>query len=152
MAEIVSYGPEHQAGFRALVLSVLAEFGLSEDDAIDADLRAPERSYDAVWIVLEGDSVAGSAAARTVGPGIVELKRMYLAPALRGQGLGRRLLERVLEWSRQQGARRLVLDTLPQMTAARRLYEAAGFSVAGERVEEGERERRHELLLALNLR
>ena len=151
MAELVRYAPEHARGFRELVAETLREFGFSEDPALDTDLLEPERAYDAVWIVLDGGRVAGSAAARELEGGVVELKRMYLAARLRGRGLGRALLERVVEWARLRGARRIVLDTGDRMAAAQHLYEAAGFRRTGERWEEGAAERRHELLYALDL-
>jgi ribosomal protein S18 acetylase RimI-like enzyme len=149
---IVRYRARYEGGFRELVVSVLGEFGFGEDPLIDADLQAPEQTYDAIWLVVDGDSVEGSAAVRLLGGGRAELKRMYLAPGLRGRGLGRRLLGQVVEWAREQRIETLVLDTAVQMTSAQRLYEAAGFRRSGERIEAGEQERRHELLYALDLR
>ncbi len=133
-------------------MSVLEEFGFEEDPLIDADLEAPEQTYDAIWLVVDGDSVEGSAAVRLIAGGRAELKRMYLAPGRRGQGLGRRLLAQAVAWAREQRVEALLLDTAAQMTAAQRLYEAAGFRRSGERIETGERERRHELLYVLDLR
>jgi ribosomal protein S18 acetylase RimI-like enzyme len=51
-----------------------------------------------------------------------------VAPAKRGQGLGRALLEAAMDTARQQGARRMELGTSEDDTAARGLYESAGFS------------------------
>ena len=56
------------------------------------------------------------------------LEELYVAPAKRGQGLGRALLEAAMETARQRGARRMELGTSEDDTAARGLYESAGFS------------------------
>src|SRR6476469_8876069 len=56
------------------------------------------------------------------------LEELYVAPAKRGQGLGRALLERAMETARRQGAARMELGTSEDDVAARALYESAGFS------------------------
>ncbi len=149
--EITRFRPEHGHGFRALVASVLPEFGFHEDPEIDRDLADPAAHYDAVWVALDEGEVVGSVAMRHVGDGAVELKRMYIRLDLRGRGLGRRLLEVAMEWARSQGARRVVLDTTEDMHAARRLYESAGFRRTGSRVERGAIDSRCEILYSLEI-
>lgn len=56
-----------------------------------------------------------------------ELKRMYVRPALRGQGLGRLILQALEQHARSQGARRLYLETGCRQAEALGLYERAGF-------------------------
>ncbi|PVB61055.1 GNAT family N-acetyltransferase [Labrenzia sp. 011] len=59
--------------------------------------------------------------------GCCEMKRLYVLPAGRGRGVGRALIERVLETAAQAGYNEMLLDTLPSMTGAIKLYKAAGF-------------------------
>ena len=56
------------------------------------------------------------------------LEELYVAPAKRGQGLGRALLEAAMEAARRQGAARIDVGTSEDDTAARALYESAGFT------------------------
>ena len=56
-----------------------------------------------------------------------EIKRLYVAPAARGRGLGRILVERIVAEARQLGYRSLLLDTLPFMRQAQSLYLSMGF-------------------------
>ena len=56
-----------------------------------------------------------------------ELKRMYVAHDVRGQGLGRRLVAALEAEARRLGVRRLVLETGVRQTAALALYQATGF-------------------------
>jgi GNAT superfamily N-acetyltransferase len=57
----------------------------------------------------------------------VEIKRMYVAPEVRGQGLSRVMLDALEDLARELGARRVVLETGEKQPEAMRLYETSGY-------------------------
>jgi putative acetyltransferase len=69
----------------------------------------------------------GCGALRLLDADTAELKRMYVCPEARGQGIGRRLLGALEAEARAFGVRRLVLETGVRQAAAMALYQATGF-------------------------
>lgn len=82
----------------------------------------------ALLLAHDGGAPLGSVALRPLGTaGYCEMKRLYVAAAGRGRGVGAALVAAVIAAARERGYRAMLLDTLPGMTAALRLYERAGF-------------------------
>jgi RimJ/RimL family protein N-acetyltransferase len=97
---------------------------------------AVERGWPAgggVWIVERDGKVAGSVALTDEGDGVGKIRWVLLEPALRGAGLGRRLIGEAVDRARELGMRRLELDTFSALRAAAKLYRDAGFRVVGAR-------------------
>jgi ribosomal protein S18 acetylase RimI-like enzyme len=86
-------------------------------------------------VLLAGDGPDGFAQIRyrpwvySAGPHAHSyLEELYVVPDLRGQGIGRALLEAAMETARTEGATHMELGTSETDTAARGLYESAGFT------------------------
>lgn len=72
--------------------------------------------------------LAGCVALHQAGPGICEMKRLYLRPQFRGKGMGRILAESVISEARALGCRKMRLDTVePVMPNAVAMYRRLGF-------------------------
>jgi ribosomal protein S18 acetylase RimI-like enzyme len=78
---------------------------------------------------IDGRAVGVVAMRSLAHDGAAELKRLYVDPAARGRGLGRRLTEAVVAEARAQGYRKLRLETLSVMASANRIYDELGFVV-----------------------
>jgi ribosomal protein S18 acetylase RimI-like enzyme len=88
---------------------------------------------DQAVFLLVGDGPDGMAEIRfrpslMTGALDAHLEELYVAPAKRGRGMGRALLEAAMEVARERGATHMDLGTSEDDVAARALYESAGFT------------------------
>lgn len=78
-------------------------------------------------LAIYDDKIVGMGALREVDKTTGEIKRMRTLPSLQGQGIGRMILEKLIDRARELGYRRLILDVNERAERARRLYESLGF-------------------------
>lgn len=114
--------------FREYVTSPTVDLGVQDYEQEFATLPGAYAAPDGCLLLArEGDTVVGCAALRRVDALCAEMKRVYLRPAARGTGLGRRLVTAVLTEARRLGYQRVCLDVLPEFTSAQALYSSLGF-------------------------
>jgi len=78
-------------------------------------------------LALADGKPAGLGGVRHLDTDVAEVKSMYVAPAYRGTGLGRRILDRLDAIALEHGCRAVRLDTSDYLTPAVGLYRAAGY-------------------------
>ena len=102
--------------------------------SFDAEVKDPLKKYGppkgALFIAYWNEAPAGCIALQPLKEeGVCEMKRLYVKPAFRKYGIGKALVEQLLEASRQLGYRSMRLDTLERLQPAIKLYEQYGFKV-----------------------
>jgi N-acetylglutamate synthase-like GNAT family acetyltransferase len=104
-----------------------------------------------IWLVECEEQVAGSIAIVEASADQAQLRWLLLHPKLRGQGIGKRLMEEAIGFSREKHYRSIFLWTVSAMTTAVNLYKNFGFQLTEEKPQElwGAKviEQRYELIL-----
>lgn len=134
--EIREIQPPDDRPIAAIVRQVLTEFGANRpgfawaDPELDhlSQVYQPDRAIYYV-ITVDGQVVGGGGIAPfpCEYEQMCELQKMYLLPAYRGQGLGKRLMQQLLTDAVAYGYRGCYLETFDAMRAAISLYQRSGF-------------------------
>lgn len=80
-----------------------------------------------LYILFANGKTAGCIAMKKIDAQSCEMKRLYVRPEFRGNGFGRILAEKVIGEARREGYKSMLLDTLPFLRSAVKLYESLGF-------------------------
>jgi DNA-binding MarR family transcriptional regulator/GNAT superfamily N-acetyltransferase len=110
-------------GYEALVARIVADYATDHD---------PRR--EAMWVAeLDGERAGCVFCVQDDAPDTARLRLLLVDPAARGHGIGRRLVDTCVDFARQAAYTELVLWTNDVLADARRIYERAGFELAGQR-------------------
>ncbi len=119
-----------------LIRETLISFGAegegfaSEDPEVDSMFEHFSTQNGEFYVIEDEDKVLGCGGFAPLkgSNDTCELQKMYFFPELRGRGMGRALIELILDKAKDYGFSRCYLETLPHMDRARQLYEKQGFT------------------------
>jgi len=120
----------------ALIRTVLVGHGVAKvgtayaDASLDRMFETYATPQSASFLGVEDGEIMGGGGIAPLENGaaaIWELQKMYFLPVSRGLGLGTKMIGKCLEQAKAFGFKQCYLETLPNMTAARKLYVKSGF-------------------------
>ena len=128
---------EDNPSLAKIVKDTLAEFGANHPNTVYYDpttdalyevFQTPRSKY--FLAEIDGEMVGGGGIYPTDGldNDTCELVKMYLLPQARGHGLGRMLIEKCLEAAKENGFKKIYLETMPELKQAMKVYEKFQFA------------------------
>ncbi len=136
--ELLPFRKEQEEALIALVEKCYAEYGQKiELDTLDADLLRIDEAYPAprsfFGVLLDKGKLVGSVAVKSKDDNKVELKRLFVDPARRKQGLGKKLSLWAFDWARERRWRAMTIWSDVLYETAHRLYRGLGAEETGQR-------------------
>ena len=86
-----------------------------------------ETYFDVFFCLVLDDKVVGTVGLKKINDDTAELKALYLLKDLRGQGLGFKLINSVIDKAKEKGYKLILLDSMSKYKEALKLYEKVGF-------------------------
>ena len=135
--EIREIKESDNAALASIVRSCLLEFNAAKpgtvfyDDSTDHLYELFREKRSKYFVVEINSAIAGGAGIYPtpgVGDDTCELVKMYLLPFARGKGLGKLLLQKCFNEARQQGYKKMYLESMPELQMAISLYQKSGFT------------------------
>jgi putative acetyltransferase len=139
MTTLLNIRPIEQQDNEALasvIRTTLAEFGANKPgtvyfdpttDALYELFRTPGSYY--LIATIDNNVVGGCGIYPTenLPEGTCELVKLYLLTSARGTGLGKKLLEKAMQWAKHNGYNQVYLESMPELSKAVSIYENVGF-------------------------
>ena len=135
--EIADWQKSDRHDAAEVIRQVLEEYGLPwQPESADRDVIEVESAYletgGEFWVVKQNDAIVGTAAYQPIarGQNAVEIRKMYLLPKVRGQGLGVYLLEQLEKAISIKHYQEIWIETATILKEAVKLYERNGYQPA----------------------
>jgi GNAT superfamily N-acetyltransferase len=114
---------------------VLAEYGINlefeSEEGLFRDLDGTRGSRARLYVAEIAGEPVGMGGLRPLAADEAEIKRMYVKPSARGQGVGRAILQRLIDDARALRYTTIRLESAPFMHEAQALYRSFGFTPSG---------------------
>ncbi len=119
-----------------VIRTALAEFGANKPgtvyfdpttDALFELFRTPGSYY---YVATINEKVVGGCGifpTENLPDGTCELVKLYVAKEARGTGLGKQLMEKSMNWAKENGYTQVYLESMPELSKAVSIYEKVGF-------------------------
>lgn len=129
--------PEDNRALAQVIRTALAEFGANKPgtvyfdpttDALFELFRTPGSVY---FVAIQANQVIGGCGifpTENLPENTCELVKLYIGKSARGQGLGKLLLEKSMDWAKQNGYHHIYLESMPELAKAVSIYEKCGFT------------------------
>jgi len=130
MVTIIEYENKYHEDFRKLNLEWLNKYKLVESHdlmVLDNPRGTIIDKGGFIYLAKSGDEIVGTAGLEKVHEGEYELVKMGVAPAFRGKGISKLLIEKCLAKAKEIGAKKLILYSNSQLQTAISLYSKYGF-------------------------
>jgi GNAT superfamily N-acetyltransferase len=99
-----------------------SEFG----DYVESFLKG---NIECIWIAESDDAFAGCISVARIDDRTAQLRKFLVEPKMRGKGIGKKLIRRLIEYCKEKKYERIFLWTVDELLVARKLYEEFGFTL-----------------------
>jgi GNAT superfamily N-acetyltransferase len=130
MAHIIEYDEKYLDDFRRLNIEWLEKYGLLEQpdlDVLDNPRAMILDNGGYIYLAADDGTIVGTAALVNEHDDVYELAKMAVAPAFRGKGIGKLLIECCLQKAAEIKAKKILLYSNSQLATAIAMYEKYGF-------------------------
>ncbi len=134
-SEIVEFKPEYAGQVKQVIHVTLNDVGLTfgeigiQDDSDLDHISDKFRGRARFWVMMRGEKVIGTVGVAEIDQNEARLKRMFVLPEYHGKNIGQRLLNHAMRFAKEQGYRKVTLNTDPKMKRAHGFYEKNGFRI-----------------------
>lgn len=130
MVEIIAYNNQYKEDFRKMNLEWLDAYNLTESHDLEV-LDDPQGTIidrgGCIFLAIENDTIAGTAALMKAGADAFELAKMTVDKTFRGRGISKLLMNHCLQEAKLRHAKRVLLFSNHQLVTALQLYRQFGF-------------------------